>query len=59
MSDRTTKILLAAIAVGLWANLAYGLLRPISAAAQSQELSSIAFNLSAIYNGTCVNRKIC
>lgn len=54
MIDRTTKILLGLIALGLWANLAASVLRPAGF-----ELGSISSNLGNIANGTCVNRKIC
>jgi hypothetical protein len=57
--DRTTKILLATIAIGLWANLGFSVFRPVAAVAQSYELSGIASNLSSIAGGVCVNRKIC
>jgi hypothetical protein len=59
--DRTTKILLAAIAIGLWANIAAFFLQPLKANAQGAEsiLRSIDSHLSSIYNGICINRKIC
>jgi hypothetical protein len=57
--DRMTKILLAAIAIGLWANLGLSLFRPVTAVAQDYALTGIANNLSAIANGVCVNGKIC
>ena len=60
MTDQTTKILLALIALGLWANLAIPLLRPIVAAAnKADELVDIANELSAISHSTCTNSKIC
>ncbi|SEF12823.1 hypothetical protein SAMN05444161_8832 [Rhizobiales bacterium GAS191] len=59
MIDRSTKILLTAIAVGLWANLAVGFFRPAPAIAQVSELSGIATDLRGISSGTCNNRKIC
>ena len=69
MVDRTTKILLALIAVGLWANAVLPLLHPKVAAAQNSQLESIDTSLSRIYHdvhnladiedGTCRNTKIC
>jgi len=59
--DRTSKIVLAAIAAGLWANLAMFLLQPPSANADDTNylLRSIDRNLSGIYRGSCFNHKIC
>ena len=66
MVDRTTKWLLATIAVGLWINIGVSILRPISAKAQIDELSGIASSvssiegdLSSIMGGLCLNSKIC
>lgn len=53
MSDRTTKILLGVIALGLWANLFIPLIRPISAFAQYQNdyfLKSIDAHLTSVEN---------
>jgi type II secretory pathway component PulM len=53
MSDRTTKILLGAIALGLWANLFIPLIQPISAIAQYQNdyfLKSIDAHLTDMEN---------
>jgi hypothetical protein len=52
--DKTTKTLLAIIAAALWLNLAMPLFRPANAASDM-----IQTYLAAIYNGTCINRKIC
>jgi hypothetical protein len=57
MTDRTTKTLLAIIAIGLWANLAWPIFQPRIAAAQN--ISTIEHDLHNIYNGTCTNSKIC
>lgn len=57
--DRTTKILLTAIAIGLWVNTAAMLFRPLSAHAQDVDLSTIENAVEAIANGVCVNSKIC
>ena len=54
--DRTTKLLLAAIALGLWANVA-SLWAPVSA--QSYELTQILYEIQAIGNATCNNPTIC
>lgn len=63
MRDRTTKALLLAIALGLWANVALDWVRPVavqaSGSSQADQLRGIAFDLSNIANGTCVNQKIC
>lgn len=53
--DRITKLLLAVIAGGLWANLAIPLLNPVASKAQA----SMELYVAAIYNGTCPNHKIC
>jgi len=60
MIDRSTKTLLAAIAVGLWANAALMAIRP--ATAQSDivgRLQEINDYVYGIYNGRCRNSKIC
>jgi hypothetical protein len=61
MADRSTKILLAAIAAALWANFAVAVLQPSVANSQADAglLRSIDSHLGSIYNGTCTNRKIC
>jgi hypothetical protein len=59
MTDRTTKILLGAIAIALWTNLAFSLFRPTAVVAQGRELSDIQNNLASIANGVCYNQKIC
>jgi hypothetical protein len=66
MLDRTTKLLLGAIAIGIWVNISMVLLKPTAAVAQagaasalSGQLGAISSYLAAIANGTCKNRKIC
>jgi len=64
MIDRTTKLLLLAIAIGLWMNVGSQWLRPVSVHAaveqlQSSDLRNIENNLSAISFGLCLNAKIC
>ena len=66
MTDRTTKTLLALIALGLWANALIPLFRPMPVAAQDSQLESIDSHLSKlemevsrIGRGTCLNGKIC
>jgi hypothetical protein len=72
MTDKTTKVLLALIALGLWANVMKPLFRPVLVTAQdstSSVLSSINSHLSTIEHdvhsladiedGTCRNSKIC
>ncbi len=70
--DRTSKLLLAAIALGLWANAVIPLFRPHGVAAQDRTahtLSSIddhlatiehdVHDLTDIGDGTCTNDAIC
>ena len=69
MTDRITKLLLFLIALGLWANVSIGLLRPQRASADDSTLSSIDDHLARIYHdvhnmndiedGTCRNPKLC
>ena len=63
MIDKTTKLLMALIAVGLWLNAAMYLLRPAPVRAQSPEIESliksIESDLGRIQRGTCSNDKIC
>lgn len=69
MTDRTTKILLAIIALGLWANAMSLFIRPNRVIAQDNVFSSIdshlsridhdVHNLADIEDGTCRNSKIC
>ena len=58
-TDRTTKALLLAVALGLWANVAGDWLKPVTVQAQSGELGAIQRDLRAIANGFCANGKIC
>jgi hypothetical protein len=64
--DRTTKILLAAIATGLWANAAVTVLPNVMASAHSQQFSiptEMANDwekaVTLIANGGCNNAKLC
>lgn len=60
MIDRTTKLLLAAIAFGLWANAFIPILRPSPANATAESsLESIDRNIASLANGICSNRKMC
>jgi hypothetical protein len=69
MADKTTKILLAVIALGLWANFAVAILRPSIAAAEDADLSNIESALSGIQadvssleriaRGVCPNGRLC
>lgn len=62
MTDRTTKALLAAIALGLWLNVLGDWMRPtpVSAAEeQSRDIRDIANDVGAIATGLCLNQKIC
>jgi hypothetical protein len=65
-TDRRTKVLLLAIAIGLWANVATQWLRPKALLAQNVALDRIDINVGriasdvgAISTGLCLNRKIC
>lgn len=66
-TDNTTKALLLAIALGLWANVATNWVRPTVAHAQSRgldltestQLKSIEKEVTAISWGTCRNSAIC
>jgi hypothetical protein len=66
MIDRTTKILLAAIAFGLWANAGVPLLRATPAYANDQteqsmlgHLQSIKDDIKSLVDGHCLNKKLC
>jgi hypothetical protein len=69
MTDRTTKILLAAIAAGLWVNIFMPLLRSTEANAQYEtdhilqmmdvRLSNIDANIDKLQRGACSNGKLC
>jgi hypothetical protein len=61
--DKTTKLLLLAIALGLWINGLAPLFRPAPVAAQESEalkqLKDIAHDVHVIDTGVCLNSKIC
>jgi hypothetical protein len=62
--DRTTKLLLAAIALGLWANAASTVVKPSFAQAPrfatvDYSVETIAREILSISTGTCGNRKLC
>jgi len=64
--DKASKLILSAIAAGLWANAAVTLLHSGPAAAQegqggfmASEISIIATQVGDIANGSCTNSKIC
>ena len=69
MTDRMTKILLASIALGLWANLLVPLFRPTAALAEYEadyilksidaRLASIDINIDRLQKGICANGKLC
>ncbi len=64
MTDRQTKTLLLAIALGLWANVATQWLAPKVLHAQDTSgvesyVALIYSHVSRIANGTCTNSKIC
>lgn len=71
MADRTTKILLGLIALGLWMNLAVPVFTPKNVAAQDfsgiermvrsiqSDVNSIERDVDDIEDGTCLNTKLC
>jgi len=60
MTDKTTKILLGAIALGLWANIVTPQIRPAHAQHSTITfLSNIDQNIQAIAQGICLNDKLC
>jgi hypothetical protein len=60
MTDRTTKALLFAIALGLWVNIVGQWIRPATVKAQdSSDVSDIASDVHKIARGSCANSKIC
>jgi len=69
MPDRTSKILLAVIALGLWGNVFAFLLRSNVAVAQYEtdhilrsvdaHLANIDGNIDRLQKGSCPNGKLC
>lgn len=62
--DRTTKFLLAAIAVGLWANAIAAFVHVAKADNDygysiDSHLDTIDTNIGKIQRGTCSNNKLC
>ena len=68
--DRSTKLLLAVIACGLWANVAVSLVRPAQAQASDEsvwlgrltlEVQQLAGDFRALVSGgpDCKNQKLC
>jgi hypothetical protein len=58
--DRTTKLLLLMIALGLWLNAVSPLLFAKKVSADSDSaVQSIADDMSKISTGRCLNRTIC
>ena len=59
-TDKFTKILLAAIAIALWAIALNPWIHPIRVSAQDRpDVSDIERYVRQIANGTCTNPKIC
>ena len=63
-TDKTTKRLLLAIALGLWANAAVQFVRPADLHAKSavdmeSDVRQIKSTVNAINLGICLNSKIC
>lgn len=63
MTDRTTKLLLAVIAAGLWANAAVHLAQPAIAqglsGTDSTNLARITDRIDGIFYGSCANKRLC
>lgn len=65
MIDRTAKIILAAIALGLWANAlsprleARAAISTLDALSMAKDLSDVQRNLEDISLGSCANPKLC
>ncbi len=62
MKDRFTKMLLCAIALGLWANVITAWLPPVQAQDTADVwsvLTEIQSDVSSISSGLCLNSKIC
>ncbi len=68
MTDRTTKILLAAIAIGLWANAGLPMLKTTAAYADGNndllekidnKLGKLIADFEYLAAGNCTNKKIC
>jgi hypothetical protein len=64
MIDKTTKILLTVIALGLWANVAVPFIKPVRAKAADVDdierlVKSMESDLGRIQRGTCLNSKLC
>jgi len=58
--DRTSKIIFALIAAGLWANVMFSAIRPAFAQQDyGYILRQMQRDLSSISGGLCFNRKIC
>lgn len=58
MTDRTTKALLLAIALGLWLHLLGPWVSPLHADAPS-DIADIAHDVHLIARGLCTNAAIC
>ena len=64
MADRTSKVLLAIIGLGLWANALVSMLGSNEAVAQTisgmvGDISDIKSGVAALAGGTCMNSKLC
>jgi len=58
-TDRITKVLLGAIALGLWMNVVEHWVRPAGLEAADADSSVIMRDLHAIATGACSNKHIC
>ncbi len=57
MTDKITKLLLLAIALGLWANFAASFFHPQPV--KAFDLDDLTSDVHKIARGTCSNAKIC
>jgi hypothetical protein len=58
MVDRTTKLVLAAIALGLWANVFVSAI-PAARADVEDDIGRMANDIRGLVNGICLNPKLC
>jgi hypothetical protein len=58
-TDRITKFLLGAIALGLWMNVVAQWVRPTPLSAADADSTVIMRDVHAIATGSCINKHIC
>lgn len=60
MVDRTTKVILVVIALGLWGNMLLPILRTTPARADPDGyLIAMAHDIHGLWSGTCINSRLC